>query len=389
MKQSMDETLKVLVAFGSRADAGLLLPVVSGLQQDQHFECNILAIDGDGKVSEMLTKANLSPDVVLKFEFAPHVRDAKVDVAHAMGQITSQSSSALFELAPDLLIVLGDRYEIFALVSAATALTIPIAHLCGGDVTKAANDDAYRHAISKMSHLHFPSNQDAANRLISMGEKPSNVSVIGNPSLDAMCCSVPMDRSAFFDKVGLEPKEKNILATFHPETLSSVSSINQLKPMLEVFTQLGNKVGVIITAANLDAGGREINKQIIEYSEQWESVKFYPNLGSNLYHSALVHCDVVVGNSSSGLYEAPSFNCATVNIGHRQDGRLKARSVIDCRNEVSEILDAINHAFRLDCVNVKNPYGDGHAVDRLIPILKSIKNPKELLQKGFFEGEQE
>ncbi len=382
-----DEPRGIAVVFGSRADAGLLAPVFQSLKKDPQFNVLSMAINGDDKLLESLSIHGLRPDILIGFDPSAHIDNEKLSSAKALGDVVAKAAIALETLDPDLVILLGDRYEIFAVASAATALTIPIAHLCGGDVTRGANDDAYRHAISKMSHIHFPSNQDAARRLICMGERPNHIHVIGNPSLDHMFNQVPLPKDDFFSSVGLLPKDKNILITYHSETLDNTSSIKQITPLLGAVSEMGQDIGVIITAANLDAGGNEINQIIEEFSIANRNVVFYPNLGAKLYHSAMVHMDCMVGNSSSGLYEAPSFKCATVNIGGRQEGRLKAASVFDAKNETSAITGAINKALDYEFTNTQNPYGDGRAVERLLHILKSMENPKRLLKKGFYEGE--
>src|SRR5262249_3073334 len=287
---------------------------------------------------------------------------------------------------PDLIILLGDRFEIHAAASAALVAKVPVAHLCGGEVTEGAMDDAFRHSITKMAHLHFVTNANAARRVVQLGEDPTCVFNVGNPALDRIREIRPMARETFFASIGLKPQPHNFLITFHPVTLADDSD-QQCKAMLDALAAI-SKVGMIFTGSNSDPGARTIDKLIESFASARQNAVFVPSLGFERYFTALSHVDAVVGNSSSGLTEAPSFGIPTVNIGNRQKGRLRSASIIDCEPTAKDIAAAISRALTLDCSGVRNPYGDGYAAARIVAVLKDLKNPKKMITKTFFELRQ-
>lgn len=308
---------------------------------------------------------------------------SEVEVARALGTAVSSFAEVFESERPDLLVVLGDRYEMFGAVQAAMLMRIPVAHLCGGDVTEGAVDDAMRHAITKMSHLHFVSNADAAQRVLQMGEEPTRIHLVGSPGLDRIREIRPMERDEFFASVGLNPcKKKNAIVTFHPATLSGDSEA-QCAELLAALDACGPDLGLLFTGVNLDVAGDRLQRMIDAFVCEHPGAVAVPTLGSRGYLSAMTYVDVVIGNSSSGLYEAPSFGIATVNVGDRQAGRLKATSVIDCAPEREAIRAAIARALAGDWRTTVNPYGDGHASERIAAVLRAIESPEALLKKRF------
>jgi UDP-hydrolysing UDP-N-acetyl-D-glucosamine 2-epimerase len=305
-----------------------------------------------------------------------------IAVARALAAAISGFSALFDRQRPDVLMVLGDRYEIFGAVQAAMLARIPVAHLCGGDVTEGAVDDVMRHAITKMSHLHFVTNADAARRVRQMGEDPGHVHQVGSTGIDRIRGIVPMPRADFFKSVGLAPREKNAVVTFHPATLSEDSE-RQCAELLAALDAVGTEIGFIFTGVNLDVSGRALQGMIDKFVADRANAIAVPTLGSQGYVSALSHANLVIGNSSSGLYEAPSFGIPTVNIGDRQKGRLHASSVIDCAPERQAIGKAIARALTLDCSGTVNPYGDGRSSERIVAVLKGIDDPAALLKKSF------
>ena len=260
---------------------------------------------------------------------------------------------------------------------------IPIGHLFGGDTTEGAFDEAIRHSITKMSHLHFVSNRKSAERVIQMGENPCNVHVVGSTGLDSIRRAVLLAREIFFSTIDFKPRAKNLLLTFHPVTLGRISSRDEFQELLAALDRLGKDYGLIFTRPNIDTRGRELNEILDQFVASHDNAKAYTVLGEQ-YLSGLSHVDAVVGNSSSGIYEAPSFGIATVNIGDRQKGRLQASSVINCPAEQDAILQAVKRAVQEDFSDTVNPYGDGHASERIVEMLQTVKEPEKLLQKHFF-----
>ncbi len=311
--------------------------------------------------------------------------DSGAALSHAMARLQHGLTDHLAEARPDLLLLLGDRYEVLTAATVATMLSIPIAHIAGGDVTEGAMDDALRHAISKLSHLHFATTHEARRRLLAMGEQPDRVVVSGSPGIDRLLGESQIDRHGFFQAVGLEPRQRNIVVAFHPVTLAD-NSMDQLRGMLGALAHLGDEIGIIFTGVNADPGFLSVDTAIAEFCSGRANAVRRASLGSHLYANALRHCDAVVGNSSSGLYEAPTFRTPTVNIGDRQAGRLRAASVIDCDGAAQAVLGALHAAFALDCSGVTNPYGDGTAGAIIARHLAGLDDPRRLLRKRFHDS---
>jgi UDP-N-acetylglucosamine 2-epimerase (non-hydrolysing)/GDP/UDP-N,N'-diacetylbacillosamine 2-epimerase (hydrolysing) len=295
-------------------------------------------------------------------------------------------ADALERLQPDMLVMLGDRFELLAAAQAALIARIPVAHIAGGDTTEGAYDEAIRHSITKMSHLHFVTNEQARRRVLQLGEDPCSVFNFGSPGIDCIRRMKLLDRSALETNLGFRFRPRNLLVTFHPVTLDPTDSATHMRHMLDALGGLGDDVGVLFTMPNADNDGRVIRTLIEQFVHVsgGRSVAF-ESLGPLRYLSLMSQVDMVVGNSSSGLYETPSFHKPTVNVGDRQRGRLRAASVIDCAPEAEQIRATIERAFTLDCSQVVNPYGDGHAADKIVARLLSTVDPRALLQKRFHD----
>lgn len=377
--------MKVLVLTGSRADWGLLLPVLDALRDSDRFRLEIAAT-GQHLAAGTVSLATIAAeghrvDHVIDMELGPD--DSPAALARSMGAVVSGMGAVLKVSQPDLILVLGDRYEILVAIQAAVVARVPIAHMCGGDVTEGAIDDAIRHAITKLSALHFPTNAESATRIIQMGENPSRVHNVGSTGIDRILTLAPMSRDAFFASVDLVPRPRNFLVTFHPATLSSdpTAEARAMLDALDVFPD----AGLIFTGSNADPGAREIDALIEGYAAQREGSVFHASLGSRRYFSALTHCDLVIGNSSSGIMEAPSFRLPTVNIGDRQARRPRAISIIDCAPRLDAVVTAIHTGLRLDCSAAENPFGDGRAAERIVAILGALDTPSTLVRKSFVD----
>ncbi len=376
---------KICVVSTGRSDYGLLLWPMREIQNTTGLELQTV-VTGMHLAREYGMTVNRFADD--GFPVSKRVEmllsgDSAQAISKSLGLAIIGFSDAFELLRPDIVLLLGDRFEIFAAAQAALVARIPVAHLFGGDTTEGAFDEAFRHSITKMSHLHFVSNKLSGQRVVQLGENPENVHVVGATGLDAIQKATFFKRKDFFGRINFVPRKKNILLTFHPVTLGKRSSGEDFFELLEALDELGNDYGLIFTRPNADTEGGILNGMLNRFVESHCNAKAYEVLGEN-YLNALKHVDAVVGNSSSGIYEVPSFGIATVNIGDRQKGRLEAASVINCPAEKEAIIQAIHRALREDFVGTKNPYGDGRASERIIQVLTTIQRPEELLQKHFF-----
>jgi UDP-hydrolysing UDP-N-acetyl-D-glucosamine 2-epimerase len=376
--------LKICVISGSRADFGLLLEPTRRLHADPAFSLS-LVLTGQ----HFVPQASDALHVAKSEKFQPIVLvdmhldgDDPVSVAKAAGLALAGFADAFQQLRPDLILVLGDRYEILCATLAATLARIPIAHIAGGDVTAGAMDDAFRHAITTMAHIHFVTNKDAARRVRQLGESPARIHVTGSPGVDLAITAPVMTRETFFEAIDLVPRPQNLLVTFHPVT-REFNSVAQADELIAALNALGSEVGVLVTGSNADPEGDAVERVMRQFAASHDNTRFVTSLGSTLYFNALRYMDAMVGNSSSGLLEAPTFGLSAVNIGTRQDGRPMAESVINCAPERAAILQKIEEAFARGRQCVVNPYGDGHASERIVAVLKSVPDAKELLKKRF------
>lgn len=370
---------------GSRAEYGLLRWVMLGLRDDPAFELQVLVTgahlsDAHGSTCAEIEADGFSPLTRVDMELAG---DDPVSLGEAAGRAVGGVARALADLEPDLLVVLGDRYEILAAATAATLARVPIAHLAGGDITEGAFDDAIRHALTKLSHLHFPTNQPAAQRLLQMGEDPRHVHVVGSTAIDAIRKLTLLTRAELEADLGAALRRRNVLVTFHPVTLDPVPSKTQLACLLDALEALGPDLGVFFTGANADPEGRALNDTIRRWVSVHPHARFFSSLGQLRYLSLLSQVDALVGNSSSGIYEAPAVGVPTVNVGMRQAGRLRSGSVIDCAPEAGAIAAAVRRALDDPPRPGQTPYGDGHAADRIVAALRAVPDFAALLHKRF------
>ncbi|WP_334156917.1 UDP-N-acetylglucosamine 2-epimerase [Oryzomicrobium sp.] len=379
---------KVCVVTGSRADYGLLYFLMRALQRNPNYELQV-AVTG----MHLSPEFGMTANVIESDGFPISLRvetllssDTAVGVAKATGLGVLGFADALNQLKPDLLVVLGDRFEIFAAAQAALFLRIPIAHIGGGDVTAGAFDEAMRHSISKLAQLHFVTNAVAAERLARMGENPERIFDVGSPGLDHLLHSEFPDRATLEAELDFRFRARNFLVTFHPVTLDSVPSQVQLEALLAALDRYGDDAGVLITLPNADTEGRGLIERLRQYGESRPTVKVFTSLGQRRYLGALGQVDVVIGNSSSGLYEAPSLRTPTVNIGRRQEGRLRAASVFDCAPEADQIHRAITRALAFGRQVVANPYQRGDCARLMMECLDQVQDFPALILKYFHDG---
>ena len=370
---------------GTRAEYGLLYWVMKTILADPDLELNLV-----------VTGMHLSPEFGLTFKTIEEdgfkidekveillSSDTEVGVSKAVGLATISFAEIFARTKPDFVMVLGDRFELLAAAQAALFSKIPLIHLAGGDVTEGAFDEAIRHSITKMAHLHFVTNPGSAKRVRQLGEDPSKIFNVGNPGLEHLRHLKLMSKEELSDSLNFKLRPKNLLITFHPVTLEKEASSNQFSELLAALNKLDEQYGIIFTKPNADNEGRELINQIDNFVKHNKNSLARTSLGQLRYLSAVKHVDAVVGNSSSGLLEVPSLKTPTINIGDRQKGRLKASSVIDCKPDTKSILEAIRISEKLDCSDAINPYGDGYTADKVVSSIKSIKDPLRLIKKKF------
>lgn len=380
---------KVCVVTGTRAEFGLLRWLMQDIRETPGLVLQVVA-----------TGMHLSPEYGMTYreiEQAGFVIDRKVEmllsadsataVTKSVGLGTIGFADAYASLRPDLIVVLGDRFELIAAVTAALIAGIPVAHLHGGETTEGAFDEAIRHSITKMSHLHFVAAADYARRVIQLGEQPERVFLVGGLGVDAIKRMEMLDREALEEALDFRLGKKNLLVTFHPVTLEGESSSGQMKALLEALDEL-EETHLIFTMPNSDTGGHELAAMLEAFVSNRPHARAYPSLGQLRYLSCMQFIDGVVGNSSSGLAEAPSMGIGTVNIGDRQKGRLSADSVIHCAPDRESIRKALQRlydpTFRSSFAKTINPYGNGGASRKIVEIIKN--HPLDnLLKKSFFD----
>ncbi|AFV98021.1 hypothetical protein B649_08545 [Candidatus Sulfuricurvum sp. RIFRC-1] len=382
---------KVCIVTGTRAEYGLLYWLMKEIEADSDLDLQIIVTGMHLSPEFGLTYKEIEKDFTITKKIEMLLSsDTSVGISKSMGLAQISFAEAYEELKPDIVVVLGDRYEIFSAVSAAMIARIPIAHLHGGETTEGAFDESIRHSITKMAHLHFTAAEEYRNRVIQLGEHPERVYNVGGMGIENIKRLKLLDREAFEESIGFTLGKKNLLVTFHPVTLESSTSSSQFQELLNAIDELG-ETHIIFTKANSDTDGRIINEMIDEYVSKnpYKSVSF-ASLGQLRYLSALQYVDAVLGNSSSGLAEAPSFKIGTINIGDRQKGRLKAVSVIDCepnKNDIKKAFEKLySQEFQANLKDVQNPYGNGCASLKIIEVLKKI-DLNNILKKSFFDLE--
>lgn len=380
---------KICVVTGTRAEYGLLYWLMKGIIEEESLELQLI-----------VTGMHLSPEFGLTYqeiekEFKIDKKiemllssDTSVGISKSMGLAQISFAEAYAELKPDLLVVLGDRYEIFSAASAAMIARIPIAHLHGGEATEGLIDEAIRHSITKMSHLHFVATEEYKQRVIQLGENPNSVYTVGGMGIENIKRLKLLSKEAFEKSIEFRLGEKNILVTFHPVTLENSMSKEQFKELLNAIDVLPD-THIIFTKANSDTYGRVINQMIDDYvGKNPQKAVGFASLGQLRYLSSLQYMDAVIGNSSSGLAEAPSFKIGTINIGDRQKGRIKAGSVIDCNPISEDIVKACEKLYSIKFQamlrGVINPYGNGCASKQIVEVIKNI-NLVNITKKTFYD----
>jgi UDP-hydrolysing UDP-N-acetyl-D-glucosamine 2-epimerase len=378
---------RIAAVTGSRAEYSLLRPLLSALRGDPYFDMRIVAAAAHLSPMFGCTVRQIEADGFVVNERVEMLlaSDTPVAIAKSLGLGVIGMAEAYARILPDLTLLIGDRYEMLAAAQAALIAQVPIAHIAGGDVTFNAFDDPIRHSISKMAHLHFVTNHTAVIRLQQMGEDPAKIFNVGSPAIDELMRRQRLSRSVVEQRLNFKFRERNLVVTFHPVTLLADHGLAECRALLSALRTFGDEIGMIFTKPNADTSSHEVLHELERFVSGRPNAFLYDSLGPELYWNVMEQVDVVVGNSSSGLYEAPSLKKPAVNVGSRQSGRILASSVIQAEASSAAIASAIRTAFSLNCEDAVNPYGDGHATAKIVPALKKTLEAGIPIVKPFYE----
>ena len=380
---------KICVITGSRADYGLLRPLIRKIQSSIVFDLQLVVTGSHVSYYHGNTISEIEEDnfFINDIIFANSKIDTPVAIAQSVAKVVDKFSLSLDKLKPDLIFVLGDRYEIFASCIAGFILGIPIAHHSGGEVTEGAFDDSIRHSITKMAHIHFVAAQEYKKRVIQLGENPKNIYIVGGFGAENINQIKLLNKSDLEKKINFSFNQKTLILTFHSETLDIKNTTKNFSELLSAL-DLHKDVAIIFTLPNADTFNSKIIKMINNYVNKRQNVISFKSMGTVNYLSSLKYVDGVIGNSSSGITEVPSFKKGTINIGNRQKGRLKATSIIDCLPQKHEIDKAIkklySKKFQKKIINTVNHYNKGKTSKLIIKTLEK-NHDKINIQKKFFD----
>ena len=379
---------KICAVTGSRAEYGLLRWVMEGIKKSKLLNLQLIVtgmhlLPEFGLTANSIVNDGFNIDKKIEMLLSS---DTPVGITKSMGIGLIGFAEALNELKPDLLLVLGDRFEILTAVNAALLARIPIAHIHGGESTEGAIDEAIRHSITKMSHIHFVASRTYKNRVIQLGENPNTVYNVGGLGIDNFIKLNLLDKSSLEKAIEFKLKNKNLLITFHPVTLENNTSKNQMNELLHSLSELKD-TGLIFTMPNADTDSRVLFKMIQDFIRKNKNAIVFSSLGQLRYLSCIKYVDAVIGNSSSGLIEVPYLKKPTINIGDRQRGRLKAGTVIDCNPKRLSISKAIKKAlsndFKSKIKDCISPYGNGGGSEKIVKIIEEY-NLNDILKKNFY-----
>jgi GDP/UDP-N,N'-diacetylbacillosamine 2-epimerase (hydrolysing) len=380
---------KICVITGGRADYGLLKWLMFGINDEPNLVLQVIATGSHlsrihGETYREIENDGLHIDY--KIDILSN-DDSQVGVTRSIAKAVTGITEKLEILNPDIVLLLGDRYEIFAAATAALISRIPVAHIHGGETTLGAFDESLRHSITKMSHLHFVATKEYGRRVVQLGEIPSRVFQVGGLGVDGIRKLHLLNKQELEVALGIGFNQKNLLITFHPVTLEKDTAEAQMVELLSALSELKDTT-MIFTLPNADTGGLKVIRVIKEYVSQNENAHFYSSLGQLLYLSTVAQVDHVIGNSSSGIMEVPTFKKGTLNIGERQTGRIQARSIVNCQPSKESILEGIRKLYSLEfqseLAHTVNPYGDGFASEKILNVLRTL--PLEgILKKAFYD----
>lgn len=387
----MGKTIVIITA--TRAEYGLLRPVIRKLIDRNCIDVKVVATGMHLSPEFGMTVHEIEADgidVDRKIEILLSA-DTPSAISKSMGLAMISFADYFEDIKPDAILILGDRYESLAVCSTAMNARIPIFHMHGGEATEGLIDEAVRHAITKMSYLHFASTEQYRKRIIQMGEEPDRVYNVGATGVENILNEKLLSKRELEESLGFSLTDKYVVGTFHPVTLENNSSENQINELLNAIEQK-NEYFYLFTKANADTNGRIINSMLENYEMTHSNLKLVDSLGMQRYLSAIKYSSFVIGNSSSGLVEAPSLGVATINIGERQKGRVKGESIVDCNPTTSDIINAIikveSEQFQKHIRECSNPYGDGDTSSHIVSVIEDyLLNEKVNLKKKFYDVE--
>ena len=383
---------KIAVITATRAEYGLLSPVIRELRarENEDFRAELVVTgthlsDAYGYTVQEIEKDGFRIDHRI---YIPVKSDSEIDISENQANALVQFSRLFFENKYDAVLVLGDRYETLAIAIAAGNTRTPVFHMCGGDTTEGALDEWIRHSITKISYLHFVTNSDSRRRVIQLGEDPDRVFNYGSTSIDNILRITNMTKEEALDSIGLADC-RYALCTYHPVTMEDVSVDYQIESFLDAI-QAFPELTFIVTKSNADQGGARINELLDAAAEKIDNLAVFTSLGARRYLSLMKYAEFVLGNSSSGIIETPSFHIPTVNIGDRQRGRLQAANIINCGTGRDDIIKGIKKAmsrdFALECSKVSSPYGDGMSAKKIASkIVETVYAESIDLKKEFYD----
>lgn len=382
---------KLVIVTATRAEYGLLSFIIKKFQKEVNIDLRI-AVTGSHLSPEfgMTIKEIIADEIKIDKQIEILMSsDTAVGISKSMGLALISFSEYFAESKPDAVMLLGDRYETLAVACAAMNERIPIIHLYGGEATEGAIDEAIRNAITKMSYLHFTSTEDYRNRVIQMGESPDRVFCVGAMGVENIKNVKFLSKTDLENRIGISLGDNYAVLTFHPVTLEDNTAEEQVMELLNAIIKYP-QLTFLCTKANADENGRIINERIEEYTHEYPNIFLVDSLGMQGYLSAVKYAQFVIGNSSSGIVEAPSFKIPTINIGDRQLGRIQAKSIINCNAKEKEIIAAIDYSmsneFRTKLKNTVNPYGDGNTSSKIVNITKEfLINKKMEIKKKFYD----
>ena len=380
---------KICILTGTRAEYGQLKGLIELFVKSKNFKIKLI-VTGSHLSSEFgstylqIQKDQLQIDKKIEILLSS---DTQSGVVKSLNLLSLSLSDYFSNYKPDLLIILGDRYEVFAAAYTALIFEIPIAHIHGGEITEGAFDDAFRHSITKMSNIHFVANKVYKKRVVQLGESPKRVFVVGGLGVDTILKTKIIKKGELESKLNFSFGKKNLLVTYHPETIKYNKSENDIDELLLALNEFKD-INLIFTMPNADTGNKNIINKIKKYVRERRNAKIFSSLGQENYYSTLKIVDGVIGNSSSGLAEVPTFKKGTINIGRRQKGRLKASSIIDCPATSLQIKRAIKKLYSREFQNIlrftQNPYGKGGATKAIFDKIKKMKD-KKIIEKYFYD----
>ena len=377
---------RICIVTSTRAEYGLLSRLTRILQADEEIDCRLVVTGAHLRKEYGYTVSEIEADGLDIDEKIDIMTDmaGELGVCQTMSNAIESFSAYFDRTRPDLLVVLGDRYETFAIVAAAINFRIPVAHLYGGETTVGAVDEAFRHSITKMSLLHFTAAEAYSKRVIQLGEEPDRVYTVGSMGIENIDALELMTKAELEASLGFGLTDKYAVGTFHPVTLEDNTAREQCLQLIQACGRFPD-IKFLFTKGNADAGGSEINALMAEAAEKMDNMELVDSLGYLRYLSALKGAEFVIGNSSSGIVEAPAVGIPTVNIGSRQAGRLMADSIISCGSSTDEIAAAIEQALQMEKRDIVCPYRGDHPTERIAQIIKQRLEEGIDIQKVFYD----